>query len=92
MSETNTNPEACEFVTEIESAQREARRRASNDLSSPMCLAYYHSANLLKGIVSRHVARGNCSICCERGARRDANHLGHMPPPNVLNRSAGVAR
>jgi hypothetical protein len=70
----------CEFVLEAEYSAREARKKAADDWSSPLALAYYQVSLELRRIVSRHVAKEECAACRGDETRRQATeciaHLG----------------
>jgi hypothetical protein len=53
----------CEFIKEVESAAREARKKAASDWSSPIALNYVQVAVELQKVVSRHVSKGQCASC-----------------------------
>jgi hypothetical protein len=60
----------CEFIKEVESSAREARRKGGEDPSGPLAMAYYALSLELRKLVHRHISRAQCSACHEDEKRR----------------------
>jgi len=60
----------CEFIKEVESAAREARRKGGEDPSGPLAMAYYALSLELRKLVHRHIRKGHCASCKEDETRR----------------------
>jgi hypothetical protein len=78
MSETEIT--TCEFIKEVESAAREARRKGGEDLCSPLAMAYFQVSLEMRKLVHRHITRGQCSACREDENRSQA---GNRPSMNL---------
>jgi hypothetical protein len=73
----------CEFIKEVESAAREARRKGGDDPSGPLAMAYYALSLEMRKLVHRHITRGQCSACREDENRSQA---GNRPSMNLTYR------
>jgi hypothetical protein len=72
----------CEFIKEVESSAREARRKGGEDPSGPSAMAYHSLSLELRKLVHRHISRSQCSACHHDEKRRHTRE--HMRPSTDL--------
>lgn len=95
-SADRNNITTCEVILELESAAREVRRKAGDDWSSPVSMAYYQCSLELRRIVSRHVNKNECAACREdekqlqAAANKQTHRSVRSSPRETYTRSAAA--